>query len=310
MNTLRESVQDYLAMRRALGFKLHNAGVGLQKFVAFMEQQQASYITTHLALKWAQKLAAKSAEQARRLSFVRGFARYRSAIDPRTQVPPDGLLPYRPRRAQPYLYSSEEITRLLQAALNLTSVVALRPWTFHCLLGLLSVSGLRIGEALNLTAADVDLHEGILTVRGAKFGKSRLVPLHDSTRQVLANYLARREHFLASRNASYFFINGRGNRLDGGDVHRTFYVLSREIGLRGPTSSHGPRLHDFRHRFAVETLLQWYRKGEDVERRLPILSAYLGHVHPSDTYWYLSLCPELMGLSVKLLEHHWEMTHE
>ena len=305
MNPLRESLQDYLAMRRSLGFKLQNAAVGLLDFVAFMEQRHASYITTSRALKWAQKPTLQPAEWARRLSFVRGFARYCSAIDPRTQVPPDGLLTYRPRRAQPYLYTSEEIRHLLQAALNLSSTAVLRPWTYHGLLGLLSVSGLRISEALNLEVADVDLNEGILTVRGAKFGKSRLLPLHCSTRQVLADYLARRERFLAGRSASYLFITGRGNRLDGGDVRRTFYALSRQIGLRGPTASHGPRLHDFRHRFAVETLLQWYRSGEDVERRLPLLSTYLGHVHPGDTYWYLSLCPELMGLAVKLLEHHW-----
>jgi integrase len=172
-------------------------------------------------------------------------------------------------------------------------------------LGLLSVTGLRIGEALNLKVPEVDLNEGILTIIGTKFGKSRLVPIHETTRHVLADYLARREHFLAGRYAAHFFITSTGHRLDGGDVRRTFYVLSRQIGLRRPTASSGPRLHDFRHRFAVETLLQWYRRGEDVERRLPVLSTYLGHVHPSDTYWYLSLCPELMGLAVKLLEHHW-----
>ncbi len=306
MNTLRESTLDYLAMRRSLGFNLHDAGVGLKNFVTFMEQQHASYITTSLALNWAQKPTLQPTEWARRLSFVRGFARYRSAIDPRTQVPPDGLLPYRPRRAQPYLYSDEEIRQLLQAALKLSSAaVVLRPWTYHCLLGLLSVSGLRISEALNLRMEDIDHNEGVLTIRDTKFGKSRLVPLHKSTQQVLTDYLARRERFLNGRSASYVFISSRGNRLDGGTVHRTFYTLSRQIGLRGPTASHGPRLHDFRHRFAVEILLQWYRRGEDVERRLPLLSTYLGHVNPSDTYWYLSLCPELMGLTVKLLEHHW-----
>jgi len=305
MNALRRSVQNYLAMRHSLGFKLHDAGVGLQDFVTFMEQRHASHIITSLTLKWAQKPTLQPTEWARRFSFVRGFARYYSAIDPRTQVPPDGLLPYQPRRAQPYLYTSEEIRRLLEAALNLPATVVLRPRTYHRLLGLLSVSGLRISEALNLKVADIDLNEAVLTIRGAKFGKSRLLPLHRSTRQVLADYLLRRERFLAGRSASYLFINGRGNRLDGGDVRRTFYALSRQIGLRSPTASHGPRLHDFRHRFAVETLLQWYRRGEDVERRLPLLSTYLGHVKPSDTYWYLSLCPELMGLAVKLLEHHW-----
>ena len=294
MNSLRESVRDYLAMRRSLGFKLHDAGVGLQDFAEFMEQQQATYITTSLALIWAQKTTLKSAECARRLCFVRGFARYRSAIDPRTQIPQNGLLPYRPRRAKPYLYTVNEVNCLLQAALDISSTAALRPWTFHGLLGLLSVTGLRIGEALNLKVPEVDLNEGILTIIGTKFGKSRLVPIHETTRHVLADYLTRREQLLAGRFAAHFFITGTGHRLDGGDVRRTFYVLSRQIGIRSPSASSGPRLHDFRHRFAVETLLQWYRRGEDVERRLPVLSTYLGHVYPSNTYWYLSLCPELM----------------
>ena len=165
---------------------------------------------------------------------------------------------------------------------------------------------MRIGEACNLELQDVDLKEALLTVRGAKFGKSRLVPLHASTCTVLADYIARRERFLSGRQACHLFISHRGNRLDGGEIRRTFYALSRKIGLRGPSDSHGPRLHDMRHRFAVQTLLQWYRAGEDAERRLPILSAYLGHVHVADTYWYLSQWPELMREAMQRLERRWE----
>jgi integrase len=168
------------------------------------------------------------------------------------------------------------------------------------------VTGLRISEALNLQSKDVDLAEGILTIRCGKFGKSRLVPIHASTQTVLSDYAACRDHFLAGRPAICFFVSKRGTRLDGGEVRRTFYDLSRQTGLRSASASHGPRLHDFRHRFAVQTLVQWYRSGQDVERRLPILSTYLGHVHVADTYWYLSACPELMGLAVKRLEEHWE----
>src|SRR5215510_14569669 len=307
MNTLRESVADYLAMRRGLGFKLSEAGKGLLDFVSFLEQRGATSITTSLALEWAQQpSSAQPAEWARRLSMVRCFARYRSAIDPQTEIPSPKLLPYRPKRARPYLYTDQEIEQLLAAAISLPPADGLRRWIYHALLGLLAVAGLRIREAIGLKLEDVDLSEGILTVRGAKFGKSRLVPLHASTRQVLANYKSRRDDFLAGRSASYFFISQRGNHLDTGDVHRTFYLLSRQIGLRDPDSSSGPRLHDFRHRFAVETLLRWYRAGEDVERRLPVLSTYLGHVNVSDTYWYLTACPELMGLAIKRLERRWE----
>jgi integrase len=307
MNTLREAVEDYLTMRRGLGFKLRCDGQRLLDFVSFLEERGAISITTALALEWAQQpSSAQPVTWAQRLSFVRGFARYRSATDPQTEIPPPNLLPCRPERVQPYLYADREIQQLLEAALKLPPADGLRRWIYHALLGLLAVSGLRISEAIGLKLEDVDLSEGLLTVRGAKLGKSRLVPLHASTRQVLADYKSRRDDFLAGRPASYFFISRRGNHLDTGDVHRTFYLLSRQIGLRDPDSSSGPRLHDFRHRFAVETLLRWYRAGEDVERRLPVLSTYLGHVHVSDTYWYLTACPELMGLAVRRLERRWE----
>ena len=307
MNTLRKAVREYLTMRRNLGFKMHGADKPLLDFITFLEQHGAVYITHQLALTWAQQPpSARPAEWARRLRLVRGFALHRSATDPRTQVPPCGLLPHKPQRARPYLYTQEEIRRLLSAAREMTPGAGLRPWTYYCLFGLLSVSGLRIGEACDLELQDVDLKEALLTVRGTKFGKSRLVPLHASTCNVLADYIARRERFLAGRPACYLFISHRGNRLDGGEIRRTFYALSRKIGLRGPSDSHGPRLHDMRHRFAVQTLLRWYRAGEDPECRLPILSAYLGHVHVADTYWYLTQCPELMREAMQRLERRWE----
>jgi integrase/recombinase XerD len=308
MNTLRQAVQEYLTLRRSLGFKLRDAGKLLQAYVKFMEEQRAPYITTKLALAWAQQPSTvQPAEWARRLSVVRIFARHRSATDPRTQIPPEGLLPYRPKRARPYLYSAQEIRRFLRAALSLPARGGLRPWTYHCLFGLLSVTGMRIGEVRNLELQDVDLRTGVLTIRSGKFGKSRLIPIHASTRRVLADYLARRDRRWAARPvSSYVFLSNWGNQLDGGEIHRTFYALSRQIGLRGRSDSHGPRLHDMRHRFAVMTLLRWYRSGKDVERKLPYLSAYLGHVHVSDTYWYLSAWPELMREAMSRLERCWE----
>lgn len=306
MNSWRKRVAEYVELRRNLGFKLLDTNVGLIGFASFLQQRRAVCITIPLAMEWAQQdKNARPAEWARRLSFVRGFARHWSAHDSQTEVPPSGLLRHRPGRARPYLYSNDEVRKLLQAARQLPSTHGLRGPTYHCLLGLLAVAGLRISEARNLETVDVDLKEGVLTIRGAKFGKSRLVPIHPSTRQVLSTYAARRDRFLSQKPLT-FFVSGRGTRLDGAEIRRTFYFLSRQVGLRRPSDSHGPRLHDFRHRFAVETLVQWYRSGEDVERRLPVLSTYLGHVHVADTYWYLSACPELMGLAVKRFEDYWE----
>jgi len=312
MSTLRQAVREYLDMRRALGFKLRDAGKGLVDFVTFLEQHKTSCITQALALAWAQQPSnAQPAHWARRLSYVRGFASYRSVMDPSTQIPPYSLLPFQPKRARPYLYSDEEVGSLLQAALKLPYRFergALRPLVYHCLFGLLSVSGLRLGEARNLELQDVDLKAEVLTIRGAKFGKTRLVPLHGSTCKVLANYIARRKRHWAGRTvSSYLFVSSMGNRLDSGDIHRTFYVLSRQIGLRGPSESRGPRLHDLRHRFATNTLVHWYRSGEDPERRLPLLSAYLGHVHVADTQWYLDSSPELMREAMRRLEKRWEV---
>ena len=307
MKPLTKAIDDYLALRRSLGFKLRSAGAALMNFASFMEGQQAPSITTRLALDWAQQPPdAQPAHWAQRLSFVRGFARHHVATDPSTEVPPPGLLPYRPARARPYLYSHDEVRCLLERALQLPDASGLRPWTYHALLGLLSVTGLRVGEALRLRLDDVDLDAGVLTVRGTKFGKSRLVPIHVSTRDVLASYQTRRAGLLGGRDASHFFVTRTGHRLDGADVRRTFYRLSRQTGLRGQDDSHGPRLHDFRHRFAVETLMSWYRSGEDAERRLPVLSTYLGHVHVSDTYWYLSAHPQLMALAMARVERRWE----
>lgn len=315
MNTLRQAVQEYLAMRRSLGFKLQSAGPALLDFVGFLEQHRASYIALRLALAWAKQPSGGQPDTraAQRLSFVRLFARYRSATDPRTQIPPAGLLPFRPKRALPYLYSDKEIRQLLRATLHMPlsprhrTRCALLPRVYYCLFGLLSVSGLRLGEARNLRLQDVDLKARVLTIRGAKFGKERLVPLHPSTCRVLADYIAQRQRHWAGRPVScYLFVSSWGNRLDSAQIHRAFYVASRQIGLRGASDSHGPRLHDLRHRFATTTLVNWYRSHQEPERRLPLLSAFLGHVHVCDTHWYLSASPELMREAMSRLERRWE----
>jgi integrase len=307
MKSLRAAVEDYLALRRGLGFKLRLAGPALLDFAAFLAREHAPHITNELAARWAMlPRECQPALWAARLRFVRGFARHRRATDPRTEIPPASLLPFRPGRARPYLYSDQEVQQLLVAAAALPPRASLRGATYHCLFGLLAVTGLRISEAISLELQDVDLEHGVLTIRGAKFGKSRLVPLHVSTIRVITHYARRRDRYLGTSHAPRFLVNDRGKTLESSNVRRTFYRLSRQIGLRGPKDRHGPRLHDFRHRFAVRTLMRWYRSGQDSERRLPVLSTYLGHAHISDTYWYLSAHPQLMGLAKRRLEKRWE----
>ena len=313
MNSLRQSIEEYLTMRRGLGFKLREAGMTLPDFATFMERHRASYITRALALAWAQKPThVQPACWASRLCYVRQFARYRSAYDPRTQIPALGLLTFKPKRARPYLYTDKEIEQLLQATLHMPlspkhrKHCALLPWVYYCLFGLLSVTGLRLGEARNLKLEDVDLKAGVLTVRGGRFGKDRWVALHPSTCKVLTHYLDKRKRHWAERVvSSYLFVSSWGNRLDVGSIHRAFYRASRQVGLRGTHDSKGPRLHDLRLRFATRTLVNWYRSKEDPERRLPLLSAFPGHVHVADTQWYLSASPELMREAMRRLEHRW-----
>lgn len=307
MITLRELLDDYLTTRRALGFKFHTEGTGLRTFVSFMEQSGTDHITVQLALAWArQPTSVQETQRARRLSFVRGFARHCSGFDSRTQIPTSDLITSRHIRPQPYFFSAGDIERLLEAALNLPSRDGLRRWTFHCLYGLLSVSGLRSGEARSLTLDDVDLDEGVLTIRSTKFGKSRLVPLHASTVQVLADYLERRQVFLGKRSIRQVFVNDHGGPLNYDQALDTFQRLLRTIGVNARADGRRPHLHDLRHRFAIETLVRWYREAQDVEQRIPTLSAFLGHTEVRDTYWYLSARPELLKLAVERLEQYWE----
>lgn len=309
MNTLREAINDYVAMRRSLGFKLVQMECWLRDFATFMETRGAACVTTELALQWAMNSAdVQPSSWAKRLTAVRCFARYRSATDPQTAIPAWGLLPHRSKRGKPYFYTEQEIDRLMQAAGALPPSEGLRGGTYRCLFGLLAVTGLRISEALALELRDVDLEQGLLTIRGAKFGKSRLVPLHPSSKVALAKYGKRRDAYLGRQATANFLVSDRGRTLKASTVRQTFCELSRQIGLRGATDRTGPRLHDFRHRLAMVTLLCWYRSGEDVEQRIPVLSTFLGHARASETYWYLSACPELMEHVARRLEQRWQAT--
>lgn len=313
MNTLREAIQDYLQLRRDLGFKLCRAGYSLRNFAAFMEKRQAPFVTEALALAWAQEPAnVQPAYWSQRLGYVRAFAKFRKATDSRTEIPAPGLLPcaYK-RKSKPHQYSDEDIRNLLRAALEMPvryERSALLPWVYYCYFGLLFVTGLRPGEARNLELKDVDLESAVLTVRRTKNKRTRLIALHKSTCDVLADYIDRRQrHWEGHDVSSSLFLSSEGTKLSEPRVLNAFRALSRKVGLRGPYDSHGPRLHDFRHSFATTTLANWYRCDHDPERMLPVLSTWLGHVSVADTYWYLEGSPELMREAMTRLERIWEV---
>ena len=307
MTDLRSALERYLTIRKGLGYKYQRQTRLLADFVAFMEKRRATTITMKLAMECATLPAdCQASWVSERLTDVRGFALHVASFDPGTEIPPVGILPG-PKRTRPYIYSNAEIDALLKAARALPPEHGLRRWTFHALFGLYAVTGLRLSEAIGLECDDVDLDAGILTVRQTKLGKSRLVPLHRTTCTALRRYAARRDAHLGSHRGSTFFVTEQGGRLLPRHVYFVFWRLSREIGLRQRGDHTGPRVHDFRHSYAIRVLVDGYRDGKDIEQLLPILSTYLGHTNVRDTYWYLSSCPSLMQEAAKRLDRRWEV---
>jgi len=301
MTDLRAAVESYLATRRALGFKLEREGRLLPDFVAALEQAGLAAVTVDAALAWARRPATADRRWwAARLAIVRGFARWWAAFDPATEVPPADLLPRSSRRAEPYPYTDDDIDALMGAAGAIP--LPLKAATYQTLIGLLAVTGIRVGEAIRLDRSDIDWQSGVLTVRNTKFGKCRELALHPSTVEALTAYNRLRDTLCPRPTTPSLFISTAGTRLIYTNVHRKWLDLVSRAGLAPRSPRCRPRPHDLRHRFAVTTLLGWYRDGADVEARLPQLSTYLGHVCPGDTYWYLRAAPELLALAAERLE--------
>jgi integrase len=299
-----KAFKDYLRIRRSLGFRLCKSESLLRNFVAFLQSERTPYITREQAVRWAtQPAKVQPAFLAERLGIVRRFAIWHSATDPRTEIPPVGLLPHRYRRKPPHIYSDEEIEKLLRHTQQLSSPKGLRARTYTTLFGLLVATGMRVNEALGLDRPDVDLQLGILHIRRGKFGKSRYVPIHPSTVEALKKYAETRDRLFPVPLTPAFFISERGRRITECTAEYTFAKLCQRIGLRAGAKGRGrgPRLMDMRHRFAVRTLIHWYRSGLDVDRELPKLSTYLGHVHVNHTYWYLEAVPALLQLATDRL---------
>jgi integrase len=303
MSALRQAVADYLTIRRSLGHKLERAGRLLPQFIDYLEDVGATTITIEDALGWATLPGNERINWcAERLSIVRGFTSWLAAHDPSVEVPPAGLLGSRPRRTTPTLLSEADIATLVAATATIRS--PLRAATYRTLLGLLAVTGMRIGEALGLDRRDLDVDRGVLVVRSGKFGKARQLPLHPTTLDVLSGYLADRDRLRPDADPDALFITTRGTRLAYGYVKVTFRQLIDRAGLQAHPGSRPPRLHDLRHSFVVNTVLDAYRSGTDVQARLPVLSTYLGHVDPAATYWYLSSAPELLALAGQRLDQN------
>jgi integrase/recombinase XerD len=299
--TLFQAAEEYLAMRRSLGYKLERHGQLLLEFVGYLHDIGADTITTEAAVAWATRPAgADPIWWQRRLSVVRCFARHLQTLDPTCQVPPPDLLPVARQRKTPYLYSRAQIAALVHAAGLLA--VPLQAATYQALISLLAASGMRVGEAVGLDRAEANLAAEVLSVVNGKHGKARQVPLHPSTVAMLSEYSARRDRLCPTPATRAFFVSTTGTRLLVGGVDRVFTQLLALAGIPTPPGRRRPRVHDLRHSFAVATLLDWYRDGVDVHARLPVLSTFLGHVAPASTWWYLQAAPELLALAAHRLE--------
>lgn len=297
--TMTRYVEAYLKHRRALGFALKGPGRLLMDFARFMDQRErGKALTTELALQWASRHPGTSKRyQAHRLSVVRSFARYLAARDDRTEIPPSQLLGRCVRRIQPHIYSNEQLWQLLAAAAELPPGNSLRPQTYSTLLGLLSCTGMRISEALNLAQGDVDLKHGVLRIKETKFHKSRLIPLHPSAQKAMRGYALARDRAWPSPRSDDFFVSSRGWAPAHGTVDTTFRSLCNRLGLSSNGASPRPRIHDLRHTFACRRLLAWYEEGIDVDHAIVALSTYLGHTSVANTYWYLTGVPQLMAIA-------------
>ncbi len=302
MTTLEQHTADYLRIRRALGFKLERAEKLLAQYLACLESTGQERVTIENALAWARMPTAGASTSwwAFRLSVVRCFATYLHALDPAHEIPPPDVLTRRTRRAVPYLYTEQEIWALM-AATNLLRG-RLRQATYRTLIGLLAVTGMRVGAAIGLDRRDLDPAAGVVTVRESKFGKSRELPLHPTTVTAVREYLRIRDAHQHADVSDALLISPAGTRLIYCNVHATFRQLRADTGLVARSPACRPRIHDLRHRFAVQTLLDWYREGVDVQPRLPQLSTYMGHTHPRHTFWYLQAAPELMAIAGERLE--------
>lgn len=296
-------VEDYLTMRRRLGFALKISGHQLLRFARFADcTGHRGPISQELCMRWACYKAPRQITRATRINVIRPFAKYRAQFDSATEIPSLNFFGSPHRRLAPHIYSTREVKALLTTALQLPPTDGLRPFSYSTLLGLLVATGMRISEALHLSRQDVDLERGVITVRNTKFSKSRLVPLHPTTCAALRFYAHLRDNRVPFSQLDDFFLSDGGRRIQQDTVQRRFRHLCNELHLCSRGDYKAPRIQDFRHSFITNCLLRWYRQGINVDTKMLALSTYVGHSKISYTYWYISGIPELMAVATRRFE--------
>lgn len=294
--TMLTRVDEYLALRRQLGYKLVRQGYLLREFGRYADESgHHGPITAELVLRWV-RLPGKATQNylAQRFLVVRRLTRHLALEDPRTEIPADDH--FKLRRVQPHIYTKQQIIDLLVAATALSPDGGLRPQSYFTLFGLLASTGIRVGEAIRLQREEVDLNEGILRITDSKFSKSRLVPVHDSTLKVLRRYAAFRDRYHRSGKSTAFLLSESSAPLHYDTVNDTFVQIRDRLGWKRSVDGRAPRIHDLRHSFACHRLLEWYREDVDIDHAILALATYLGHTTVACTYWYLTGVPELLAI--------------
>lgn len=303
--SMQSLVQEYLDVRRRLGFALTISGSQLMAFARFADRAgHCGPLTCEIILAWAQGEAMRATPitWARRLEIIRPFAKYRAQSEAGTEVPANDLFGRAHRRLTPHIYTDEEIADLLAAARRLSPVGTLRPATYEAFFGLIAATGLRLSEALHLRCSDLDLRRGYLTVRQTKFCKSRLLPLHPTTTEALAWYVTVRRRYFPWAPDARVFVSSAGTGMAARTVHNVFARIRADLGWVARGSHSAPRIHDLRHTFICRRVMLWHDHGTDIDNAMLALSTYVGHAKVSDTYWYLSGVPELMAVAGRRFE--------
>lgn len=304
-NTMRVKVERYLEHRRHAGFQLRIEGQQLLRFARFAEQSDhQGPLTIDLAARWASSSQRASPLTApRRIEVLRGFARYCQRFEPDTEVPPLRLFGRGHRRVTPHIYTDEEIRALLAATAQLHPTGGLRGACCRTLFGLIAATGLRVSEATGLERPDVDFKRSVLLIRGAKFGKTRWVPMHPTTTGAMRRFAQLRDRDPKAVRLKPFFVGDYGRRAGTANIEYAFRLLRQGLRWTARGGHPAPRIQDLRHTFVCRTLQRWYESGVDVDQRMLALSTYVGHARVTDTYWYVTATPELMAIAAQRFEH-------